>query len=107
MSNVQCECGQANSEGTLICQKCGKPLEKTETEAPLLNMRYEGAARRSKTYTSTIIDKIWMFFSSVKVGIWILVILLFASALGSIFPQEVFIPGTRMHQSIIKKSMDS
>lgn len=92
MSNVQCECGQANSEGTLICQNCGKPLEKTEAEAPLLNMRYEGAARRSKTYTSTIIDKIWMFFSSVKVGIWILVILLFASALGSVFPQEVFIP---------------
>ncbi|MDQ0205862.1 cytochrome c biogenesis protein ResB [Alkalicoccobacillus murimartini] len=93
MGKVHCECGQPNSEGTLICQRCGKPLEKQEAESTLLNMRYEGAARRSKTYTSTIVDKVWVFFSSVKVGIWILVILLFASALGSVFPQEVFIPG--------------
>ena len=92
MENVRCECGQSNSEGTLICQRCGKPLEQQEAEAALLNMRYEGAARRSITYRRTIIDKIWVFFSSVKVGIWILVILLLASALGSVFPQEVFIP---------------
>ncbi|TSB46865.1 cytochrome c biogenesis protein ResB [Alkalicoccobacillus porphyridii] len=92
MKDQSCECGQLNPEGTLICQKCGKPLVKEEAESTLLNMRYEGAARRSKTYTTTLIDKIWVFFSSVKVGIWILVVLLIASALGSVFPQEMYIP---------------
>ena len=35
----------------------------------LVDMRYEGSARRSQTYNKTIIDKIWNFFSSVKVGV--------------------------------------
>ncbi len=55
-------------------------------------MRYEGSARRSKTYTSSFIDKIWTFFSSVKVGVWLIVIALIASALGTIYPQEQYIP---------------
>jgi cytochrome c biogenesis protein len=55
-------------------------------------MKYEGVARRSQTYTTTFIDKVWMFFSSVKVGIWIIVITLLASALGTIYPQEMYIP---------------
>ena len=42
----------------------------------------------------TIIDKIWSFFSSVKVGVWLIVITLAASAIGTIFPQEMYItPG--------------
>lgn len=55
-------------------------------------MRYEGAARRSQTYNKSIIDKIWNFFSSVKVGVTIIVITLLASSLGTLFPQEMFIP---------------
>ena len=55
-------------------------------------MRYEGSARRSQTYNKTIIDKIWNFFSSVKVGVSLIVITLIASALGTIFPQEMYIP---------------
>ncbi|MFP3489170.1 cytochrome c biogenesis protein ResB, partial [Staphylococcus sp. SIMBA_130] len=39
-----------------------------------------------------IIDKIWNFFSSVKVGIWIIILLLVAPAIGTIFPQEMYIP---------------
>jgi len=57
-------------------------------------MRYEGSARRSLTQTKTIVDKIWSFFSSVKVGVWLIVITLAASAIGTIFPQEMYItPG--------------
>src|SRR5690606_15306029 len=50
--------------------------------------------RRSQTYKKTIIDKIWNFFSSVSVGIWIIVLLLVASAIGTIYPQEMYIPPT-------------
>ena len=46
----------------------------------------------SQTYKRTIIDKIWNFFSSVKVGVWIIVILVVASAIGTLFPQEMYIP---------------
>src|SRR5699024_4879746 len=57
----------------------------------LLNMRYDGSARRSKTYRRTLVDKIWSFFSSVKVGIIFIVIALLASGIGTIFPQEMYI----------------
>jgi len=89
MEKVKCECGHVNPYGTYLCESCGKPL--IEEEKPLVDMRYEGVARRSQTYKKTIIDKIWNFFSSVKVGIWIIVILLLASAIGTIFPQEMYI----------------
>ncbi|MGO4888250.1 cytochrome c biogenesis protein ResB [Anaerobacillus sp. MEB173] len=91
MDNVKCECGHINHHGTVICESCGKPLLEGDNQE-LLNMRYEGTARRSQTYNRTIIDKIWNFFSSVKVGIWIIVILLVASAFGTIFPQQLYIP---------------
>ena len=55
-------------------------------------MRYEGSARRSQTYNKTIVDKIWNFFSSVKIGVSLIVITLIASAVGTIFPQEMYIP---------------
>lgn len=89
MEKVKCECGHVNPYGTLICESCGNPLEE---EKGLLNMRYEGVARRSQTYNRTIIDKIWNFFSSVKVGIWIIIILLIASSLGTILPQQFYLP---------------
>ncbi|KMK76495.1 cytochrome c biogenesis protein ResB [Alkalihalobacillus pseudalcaliphilus] len=94
MDKIKCECGHLNPHGTIICESCGKPLgNENDDQKQLLNMRYEGVARRSQTYTSNIIDKIWMFFSSVKVGIWIIVILLVASIFGTIFPQEFYIGG--------------
>src|SRR5690625_2448032 len=55
-------------------------------------MRYEGSARRSKTYNTRIVDRIWTFFSSVKVGVWLIALTLIASILGTIFPQAMYIP---------------
>ncbi|MBU5265376.1 cytochrome c biogenesis protein ResB [Virgibacillus proomii] len=97
MNKIKCECGHVNPEGTVLCESCGKPIEENQhldgnDKKKLLNMRYDGTARRSQTYNKTIVDKIWSFFSSVKVGVWLIVIALFASAIGSIFPQEQYIP---------------
>ncbi|TWI52947.1 cytochrome c biogenesis protein ResB [Halalkalibacter nanhaiisediminis] len=94
MAELICSCGQKNPEGTALCGACGKPLEEHSEKETILNMRYEGAARRSQTYSKSIIDQIWNFFSSVKVGIWIIVLLLVASSLGTILPQEMYIPPT-------------
>lgn len=91
LEQVKCECGHVNPIGTIFCESCGKPFENNES-AKLLDMRYEGSARRSITQTKTIVDKIWSFFSSVKVGVWLIVITLLASAIGTIFPQEMYIP---------------
>ncbi|WP_040980492.1 MULTISPECIES: cytochrome c biogenesis protein ResB [Oceanobacillus] len=97
MKKIKCECGHVNPEGTVLCEACGKPIDENQhidgnEGKKLLNMRYDGIARRSQTYTTSIIDKIWSFFSSVKVGIWLIVIALLASILGTIFPQAQFIP---------------
>ncbi|WP_102263451.1 cytochrome c biogenesis protein ResB [Mesobacillus jeotgali] len=92
MNEVKCECGHVNPQGTILCESCGRVLEEKEKDKQLVDMRYEGSARRSQTYNKTIIDKIWNFFSSVKVGVWLIVILLVASSLGTIFPQEMYIP---------------
>lgn len=92
MKDVKCECGHVNPHGTILCEACGKILEEQEKDKALVDMRYEGSARRSQTYNKTIIDKVWNFFSSVKVGVWLIVITLIASALGTILPQEMYIP---------------
>lgn len=55
-------------------------------------MRYEGSSRRSQTYNKSIVDKIWNFFSSVKVGIGIIVAVLATAAIGTIFPQKLYVP---------------
>ncbi|MBT2754863.1 cytochrome c biogenesis protein [Mesobacillus foraminis] len=92
MNEVKCECGHVNPHGTVLCESCGKVLEEKEMQKKLLDMRYEGSARRSQTYNKTIIDKVWNFFSSVKVGVWLIVVTLVASAFGTILPQEMYIP---------------
>lgn len=97
MNKIKCECGHVNPEGTVLCESCGKPIEENQhldknNKKKLLNMRYDGSARRSQTYNQSIIDKTWNFFSSVKVGVWLIVIALIASALGTIYPQEMYIP---------------
>ncbi|WP_102345728.1 cytochrome c biogenesis protein ResB [Bacillus sp. Marseille-P3661] len=93
MNKVKCECGHVNPHGTVFCESCGKSFDNNENES-LLDMRYEGSARRSQTYKKTFVDSIWNFFSSVKVGVWLIVITLLASALGTLFPQEMYIPPT-------------
>lgn len=93
LGQVKCDCGHVNPIGTIFCEACGKPFE-NEQDTKLLDMRYEGSARRSITHTKTVVDKIWSFFSSVKVGIWLIVITLIASGIGTIFPQEMYIPPT-------------
>ncbi|WP_256440473.1 cytochrome c biogenesis protein ResB [Jeotgalicoccus sp. WY2] len=55
-------------------------------------MRYDGSAIRSKTRSKSIFDKIWIFFTSIKVGVTIIAIITIASSIGTIFPQEYFIP---------------
>ncbi|RFU69053.1 cytochrome c biogenesis protein ResB [Bacillus sp. V59.32b] len=92
MDEVKCECGHINPHGTVLCEACGRLLDESQSENKVVDMRYEGSARRSQTYNKTIVDKIWNFFSSVKVGIWLIVITLVASALGTILPQEMYIP---------------
>lgn len=94
MNEVKCDCGHVNPHGTILCEACGKVLNELETDQQLLDMRYEGSARRSQTYNKTIIDKVWNFFSSVKVGVALIVVTLIASALGTLFPQEMYIPPT-------------
>jgi len=91
MKDVKCECGHVNPHGTVLCEACGKELIVQSTTEQLIDMRYEGSARRSQTYNKTIIDKIWNFFSSVKVGVWLIIITLIASSLGTILPQEMYI----------------
>ncbi|WEG11420.1 cytochrome c biogenesis protein ResB [Pullulanibacillus sp. KACC 23026] len=90
---VLCECGHQNPEGTLLCEACGNPLQDVSSQE-ILTMRYEGGARRSQTYTRTPIDKVWNYFSSVKVGVTLIVLVLIAIAIGTIFPQEVYLPPT-------------
>ncbi|MGV3488958.1 MAG: cytochrome c biogenesis protein ResB [Tuberibacillus sp.] len=88
---VVCECGHSNPEGTILCEACGNPLREDQTKA-ILTMRYEGGALRSQTYKRTIIDKIWNYFSSVKVGVTLIILILIAMAIGTILPQDNAIP---------------
>lgn len=97
MKKIKCECGHVNPEGTVLCEACGKPIEENQhidgnEGKKLLNMRYDGTARRSQTYTTSVVDKTWSFFSSVKVGVWLIVLALIASMFGTIFPQAQYIP---------------
>src|SRR5699024_5095565 len=103
LDKIKCECGHVNPEGTVLCEACGKPVERNQhidgnDKTKLLNMRYEGSARRSQTYNRSIVDKIWNFFSSVKVGVWLIVLALIASGLGTIYPQEMYIPAEAVNR---------
>lgn len=91
MDKMQCTCGHINPTGTVLCESCGRSLTVTEQNKKLVDMRYEGTARRSQTYNKSVIDKIWNFFSSVKVGVSIIVALLIAAAVGTILPQEQYV----------------
>jgi cytochrome c biogenesis protein len=92
MKEIKCECGHVNPVGTILCESCGRALTSEAKKEKLHDMRYEGSARRSQTYNKSIIDKVWNFFSSVKVGVWLIILTLIASAVGTIFPQKQYIP---------------
>ena len=87
--NTKCECGHQNPVGTVLCEACGKPLdEELAASDSVLEMRYDGMARRSQKPHPNPVDRVWNFFSSVRVAVWLIVITLAAAALGTIFPQE-------------------
>lgn len=87
--NTKCECGHQNPVGTVLCEACGKPLnEKELLSSEQLEMRYDGVARRSQRVNPGMIDRVWNFFSSVKIAIYLIVLTLLGASLGTIFPQE-------------------
>ncbi|OCT12494.1 cytochrome C biogenesis protein ResB [Paenibacillus pectinilyticus] len=85
--NTKCDCGHQNPTGTTLCESCGNPLIDADGR-DILEMRYDGMARRSQKTNPSLLDKVWNFFSSVKIAVWIIFITLLASAVGTIFPQE-------------------
>lgn len=87
IENTKCECGHQNPLGTVLCESCGKPTF-DEAGAGLLEMRYDGAARRSQKANPNFIDRIWNFFSSVKVAVWLIIITLVAAMIGTVLRQE-------------------
>ncbi|WP_110932457.1 cytochrome c biogenesis protein ResB [Paenibacillus bouchesdurhonensis] len=90
IKNTKCECGHQNPVGTVLCEACGKPQneEKGHKSSELLEMRYDGVARRSQRANPNFIDKVWNFFSSVKVAVYLITITLIGAMLGTIFTQE-------------------
>jgi cytochrome c biogenesis protein len=87
IENTKCECGHQNHVGTVLCEACGKPLVEDVSEAAL-EMRYDGVARRSQKENPSLLDRIWNFFSSVKIAVYLIFFTLLTSMLGTIFPQE-------------------
>jgi len=88
ITNTKCECGHQNPVGTVLCEACGKPLGDEGNTNETLEMRYDGAARRSQRVNPGLIDLVWNFFSSVKIAIYLIVLTLLGSMLGTVFPQE-------------------
>ncbi|CEA04732.1 Cytochrome c biogenesis protein CcsB [Metalysinibacillus saudimassiliensis] len=88
---ITCACGHVNPYGTKLCEKCGRPLTEEEKNTKVVDMRYDGKAIRSKTYNRSIVDKVWNFFSSVKVGIALIIITLLAASVGTFLPQEFYV----------------
>lgn len=99
MEKITCACGHDNPFGTNICQKCGRPLTEEEKGRKVADMRYDGTAIRSKTYNKSLVDKVWNFFSSVKVGIALIILTLVASSLGTILPQAFFVPAPELEKA--------
>ncbi len=85
-------CKHENNLDSERCHNCGNVLIEK------LDMRYEGADRRSQQRTQTIIDKIWRFFASVRNGMYILLLVLLITAIGTILPQRAYIPIGRTPQ---------
>ena len=83
-------CKHENNLDSEKCHHCGSTLKGK------LDMRYEGAGRRSQQRNQTLIDKVWRFFASVRNGMYILLLTVLATALGTILPQQIYIPIGRL-----------
>lgn len=94
LKEMKCEsCGHINPPGTQLCQSCGKMIDSDYDQNKIKDlMRYDGSAIRSKAKPKSIFDKIWIFFTSVRVGVSIILAITVAAAIGTIFPQEYYIP---------------
>lgn len=94
LKEIKCNhCGHVNPPGTQLCQSCGKMINEDYDKKKIKDlMRYDGSAVRSKVRSQSIFDKIWNFFTSIKVGVGIIAIIAIAAAIGTILPQEYFIP---------------
>lgn len=88
IDNTKCECGHQNPIDTILCESCGKPLKEEDNESSPLEMRYDGVARVSQRRNPSWINRIWNFFSSVKIAVYLIVITLIGAMLGTIYPQE-------------------
>lgn len=91
MKKMVCACGHENPEGTHLCAQCGRPLTIEDEQKKVVDMRYDGTAIRSKTYKKSWIDRIWNFFSSVKVGVSLIFLTLVLAAIGTFLPQIMFV----------------
>ncbi len=87
LENTKCECGHQNAVGTVLCESCGKPLFENEGDE-ILEMRYDGVARRSQKQNPSLIDRAWNFLSSVRNAVIIIFITLIGAVLGTVYPQE-------------------
>jgi len=89
VENTKCECGHQNAVGTVLCEHCGKPLQAQELQSnEPLEMRYDGVARRSQKVNPNWIDRVWNFFSSVKIAIYLIILTFLSAMLGTVYPQE-------------------
>jgi cytochrome c biogenesis protein len=89
IENTKCECGHQNPLATILCESCGKPLQDSEgVQDTPLEMKYDGVARRSQKDNPGPLDRVWNFFSSVKIAVYLIIITLLTSILGTIYPQE-------------------
>lgn len=55
IQNTKCECGHQNPPETVLCEACGKPLTAEAEAQPILEMRYDGVARRSQKKTPVLL----------------------------------------------------
>jgi len=94
LKEIKCNhCGHINPPGTQLCQSCGKMINEDYDKKKIKDlMRYDGSAVRSKVRSQSIFDKIWNFFTSIKIGVTIIALIAIAAAIGTILPQEYFIP---------------
>lgn len=94
LKEIKCNhCGHTNPPGTQLCQSCGKMINEDYDKKKIKDlMRYDGSAIRSKVRSQSIFDKIWNMFTSIRNGVIIIALITIASAIGTILPQEYFIP---------------
>lgn len=94
LKEIKCSaCQHVNPPGTQLCQSCGKLIDENYDKKKIKDvMRYDGSAVRSKVRSQSLYDKIWIFFTSIRNGVIIIALIMIAAAIGTIFPQEYFIP---------------